>query len=188
MPSCRRYWTLLAQLRRPGAEASFAAELTRIDGEKAHRLRGGAPARGSAARRAFSVSKVTRSQQKKNAPPPFTTSTLQQEASRKLSFGARRTMSVAQSLYEGIALPEGQVGLITYMRTDSVAMASGAIGEARQVVGERYGAEFVPERPNAAPALAAPRRRMRRSGRRASRGPPSRCRATSSRTSCGCTT
>ncbi|HEX5578526.1 MAG TPA: type I DNA topoisomerase, partial [Candidatus Limnocylindria bacterium] len=145
------YWTLLAQLRRPGAEASFAAELTRIDGEKA-RIGSEEEARQheEALRdAAFTVSKVTRTQQKKNAPPPFTTSTLQQEASRKLSFGARRTMSVAQSLYEGIALPEGQVGLITYMRTDSVAMASGAVGEAREVVGTRYGAEFVPERPNA---------------------------------------
>jgi DNA topoisomerase I len=144
------YWTLLAQLRRSGSEATFAAELTRIDGEKA-RIGSEEEARQheEALRTAtFTVSKVTRSQQKKNAPPPFTTSTLQQEASRKLSFGARRTMSVAQSLYEGIALPEGQVGLITYMRTDSVAIASGAVGEARQVVGQRYGAEFVPERPN----------------------------------------
>jgi len=145
------YWTLLAQLRRAGSEASFAAELTRIDGEKAHIGSEEEARRHEEALRGatFTVSKVTRSQQKKNAPPPFTTSTLQQEASRKLSFGARRTMSVAQSLYEGIALPEGQVGLITYMRTDSVAIATGAVGEAREVVGQRYGAEFVPERPNA---------------------------------------
>jgi DNA topoisomerase-1 len=145
------YWTLTAQLRRPESQASFAAELTRIDGEKA-RIGSEEEARTheSALREAsYEVAKVTRSQQKKNAPPPFTTSTLQQEASRKLGFGARRTMSVAQSLYEGVALPEGQVGLITYMRTDSVAMASGAVSEARDVVGGRYGTEFVPERPNA---------------------------------------
>ena len=145
------YWTLTAQLRRPEAEVSFAAELTRIDGEKV-RIGSEAEAREhEAALRAstYSVSRVTRSQQKKGAPPPFTTSTLQQEASRKLGFGARRTMSVAQSLYEGIALPEGQVGLITYMRTDSVAMASGAVAEARQLVDQRYGNEFVPDRPNA---------------------------------------
>ena len=145
------YWTLTAQLRRPEAEVSFAAELTRIDGEKV-RIGSEAEAREhEVALRAstYSVSRVTRSQQKKGAPPPFTTSTLQQEASRKLGFGARRTMSVAQSLYEGIALPEGQVGLITYMRTDSVAMASGAVAEARQLVDQRYGNEFVPDRPNA---------------------------------------
>jgi DNA topoisomerase-1 len=145
------YWTLTAQLRRPDAEASFAAELTRIDGEKA-RIGSEAEAREheAALRQAsYHVAKVTRTQQKKSAPPPFTTSTLQQEASRKLGFGARRTMSVAQSLYEGIALPEGQVGLITYMRTDSVAMASGAVAESRDVVRGRYGAEFVPDKPNA---------------------------------------
>src|SRR5437899_2475663 len=81
----------------------------------------------------FSVQSVTRSERRKSAPPPFTTSTLQQEASRKLGFGASRTMRAAQSLYEGIALAEGQVGLITYMRTDSVTIASGAVAEARQV-------------------------------------------------------
>jgi DNA topoisomerase-1 len=145
------YWTLTAQLRRRESDASFAAELTRIDGEKA-RIGSEAEARGhedalSAA--SYAVSKVTRSQQKKGAPPPFTTSTLQQEASRKLGFGARRTMSVAQSLYEGVALPEGQVGLITYMRTDSVSISSGAVAEARKVVGQRHGREFVPDRPNA---------------------------------------
>ncbi len=95
-------------------------------------------------------------------------------------------MSVAQSLYEGIALPEGQVGLITYMRTDSVAIASGAVGEAREVIGQRYGAEFVPEQPERLPHAerAAPRRRTRRSGRPASRGRRSRCGRTSSPTSC----
>jgi DNA topoisomerase-1 len=145
------YWSLTAQLRRQDSAASFAAELTRIDGEKV-RIGSEEEARKheDALRAAsYAVSKVTRSQQKKGAPPPFTTSTLQQEASRKLGFGARRTMSVAQSLYEGIALPEGQVGLITYMRTDSVTIGSGAVAEARTVVGQRYGAEFVPDKPNA---------------------------------------
>jgi DNA topoisomerase-1 len=144
------YWSLTAQLRRQDSAASFAAELTRIDGEKA-RIGSEEEARTheEALRGAqYTVSKVTRSQQKKGAPPPFTTSTLQQEASRKLGFGARRTMSVAQSLYEGVALPEGQVGLITYMRTDSVTIGRGAVAEARQVVGQRYGAEFVPDKPN----------------------------------------
>ena len=145
------YWSIKADLRRQSSTAGFSAELTRIDGEKA-RIGSEAEARTheAALREAsYAVSKVTRTQQKKNAPPPFITSTLQQEASRKLGFGARRTMSVAQSLYEGIALPEGQVGLITYMRTDSLAMASSAVGEARSLIGERYGADFVPQRANA---------------------------------------
>src|SRR6266550_1856308 len=96
----------------------------------------------------FVVGNVTRSERRKSAPPPFTTSTLQQEASRKLGFGASRTMRAAQSLYEGIALAEGQVGLITYMRTDSVAIAAGAVAEARKVIDSRYGDMFVPKRPN----------------------------------------
>jgi DNA topoisomerase-1 len=145
------YWSLTAQLRREADGASFPADLTRIDGEKA-RIGSESEARAieAALREAsYVVDKVTRSERKRSAPPPFTTSTLQQEASRKLGFGARRTMSAAQKLYEGVALPDGQVGLITYMRTDSVAMASSAVAEARQVIGGRYGDEFVPKKPNA---------------------------------------
>jgi DNA topoisomerase-1 len=145
------YWSLTAQLRREVDGASFPADLTRIDGEKA-RIGSAAEAREieSALRGArYVVDKVTRSERKRSAAPPFTTSTLQQEASRKLGFGARRTMSAAQKLYEGVALPDGQVGLITYMRTDSVAMASSAVAEARQIIGGRYGEEFVPKKPNA---------------------------------------
>ena len=89
-----------------------------------------------------SVTKVGTRTQKRSPAPPFTTSTLQQEASRRLGFRPKRTMSVAQRLYEGVATAEGQVGLITYMRTDSTAIAGIAMGEAREVIGERYGAEF----------------------------------------------
>jgi DNA topoisomerase I len=144
------YWTLAAELRRAGGGATFTAELSRIDGAKA-RIGSEAEAREheEALRdERFVVENVTRSERRKSAPPPFTTSTLQQEASRKLGFGASRTMRAAQSLYEGIALAEGQVGLITYMRTDSVAIASGAVADARQVIGSRYGEAFVPKRPN----------------------------------------
>ena len=88
------------------------------------------------------VTKVGTRTQKRSPAAPFTTSTLQQEASRKLGFSPRRTMSVAQRLYEGIETGEGQVGLITYMRTDSTAIAGVAMGEAREVIGERYGHEF----------------------------------------------
>jgi DNA topoisomerase-1 len=144
------YWTIAAELRRAAAGPTFSAELTRLDGEK---LRIGSEEEARRHEEAlrgerFVVASVTRSERKKSAPPPFTTSTLQQEASRKLGFGASRTMRAAQSLYEGIALPEGQVGLITYMRTDSVAISSQAVAEARRVVGARYGDEFVPRRPN----------------------------------------
>ena len=145
------YWSLAVELTRRGEPGRFTAELTRIDGKKARVASAEQAAEHEAALRAaeYQVAAVTRTQQRKAAPPPFTTSTLQQEASRKLSFGAKRTMSAAQSLYEGIALPEGQVGLITYMRTDSLSIASGAVSEARAVIAERFGADFVPDRPNA---------------------------------------
>ncbi len=90
------------------------------------------------------VAKVEKKQRKRNPSPPFTTSTLQQEASRKLGFSARRTMQTAQQLYEGIDL-EGSGGLITYMRTDSVALSGEAVAEMRAFIAERYGADAVPE-------------------------------------------
>jgi DNA topoisomerase-1 len=145
------YWTLTAELARQAEPGSFMAELTKIGGKKA-RIGSEEEARAHEAElrgASYAVASVSRTQQKKSAPPPFSTSTLQQEASRKLGFGARRTMSVAQSLYEGVALPEGQVGLITYMRTDSLSIASSAVAEARRTIGERFGADFVPEKPNA---------------------------------------
>jgi DNA topoisomerase I len=145
------YWSLAAQLNRRGAGGgSFSAELTRIDGEKA-RIGSEAEAREhDAGLRAaeYRVAKVTTSERRRNAPPPFTTSTLQQEASRKLGLSARRTMSSAQRLYEGVQLPDGQSGLITYMRTDSVAISGGAVAEARALIGKRFGADFVPKRAN----------------------------------------
>lgn len=94
------------------------------------------------------VSSVERSQRRRRPAPPFTTSTLQQEASRKLGFRARNTMSVAQKLYEGIAVAEGTVGLITYMRTDSVGLAEEAITDIRGFIGQRYGQASLPQKPN----------------------------------------
>jgi DNA topoisomerase-1 len=93
----------------------------------------------------YTVAKVERKDRSRRPAAPFTTSTLQQEASRKIGFNARRAMGVAQSLYEGIDVGEGTVGLITYMRTDSVNIAESAQQEARQFIAERYGAEFMPE-------------------------------------------
>ncbi len=145
------YWSIATTLERVTGAGSFVAQLTKIDGEKAVvASQDEAEAHEAALREAaYRVAKVTRSERKRSAPPPFTTSTLQQEASRKLGFSAKRTMSVAQRLYEGVQLPDGQVGLITYMRTDSVAVASGAVTEARELIGQRFGPEFVPSRPNA---------------------------------------
>ncbi len=94
------------------------------------------------------VKGVERSQRRRRPAPPFTTSTLQQEASRKLGFRARNTMQVAQKLYEGIAIPEGTVGLITYMRTDSVNLANEAVEDMRGFIVERYGKASLPAEPN----------------------------------------
>jgi DNA topoisomerase I len=149
--TAEEYWSIAATLARTAGNGQFIAELTRVDGKKA-KVGSEAEAREHEAalrEAAYRVEKVTRSERRRTPSPPFITSTLQQEASRKLGFGARRTMSVAQRLYEGVSLPDGQVGLITYMRTDSVAMASSAVAEAREVIGRRYGPEFVPPKPNA---------------------------------------
>jgi DNA topoisomerase-1 len=97
---------------------------------------------------AYTVSEVRRREQRQNPPRPFITSTLQQEAARKLGFSARKTMVVAQQLYEGVELgTEGQVGLITYMRTDSVHLAAGAVDEIRGMIGQRYGDQYLPAKP-----------------------------------------
>ena len=94
------------------------------------------------------VSGVERKERRKNPPPPFITSKLQQEASSKLRFSPKRTMGLAQRLYEGVEVGEdGPVGLITYMRTDSTRISDDAIAEARGFIGERYGASFLPAEP-----------------------------------------
>jgi len=95
----------------------------------------------------LTVTSIDKKQRKRNPSPPFTTSTLQQEAARKLGFGAQRTMRLAQNLYEGVDFGEGAVGLITYMRTDSVNMANEAMQEIRQVIEKTYGKDSLPEAP-----------------------------------------
>jgi DNA topoisomerase-1 len=139
----REYWTIVATLVAPDGTL-FEAELARIDGEKPEIVDGAAAeehVRALSASRPV-VGDVSTRRSKRSPAPPFTTSTLQQEASRKLGFSPKRTMGVAQRLYEGVATPEGQVGLITYMRTDSVAMAGQALGEAREVIARRFGSEY----------------------------------------------
>jgi DNA topoisomerase-1 len=98
---------------------------------------------------AFSVLRISKKSKKKNPPPPFITSLLQQEAYRKLGFSAKKTMSVAQNLYEGIELGKrGQIGLITYMRTDSFRLSKEAISQAREVIDQTFGRDYLPVKPN----------------------------------------
>jgi DNA topoisomerase-1 len=139
----REYWTLHATLETERG-APFDADVIKIDGRPtdvdngtlaehhAETLRGLKPR----------VTAISTKTSKRSPAPPFTTSTLQQEASRKLGFSPKRTMSIAQRLYEGADTPDGHVGLITYMRTDSVAMAGVAMGEAREVIRERFGERY----------------------------------------------
>ena len=97
----------------------------------------------------YTVQSVTNREKRRNPVPPFITSTLQQESARKLRFSVKRTMMLAQRLYEGVELgSEGSVGLITYMRTDSTRVSNDAVGEVRAMITERYGAQYVPESPN----------------------------------------
>jgi DNA topoisomerase-1 len=152
------YWSIEAELaqklvqgkRIPKERPSFRARLVRIRGEEAD-LPNEADTLGIVAaleQSTYQVSKVKLGERRRKPAPPFTTSTLQQEASRRLSFTARQTMANAQILYEGVELgSEGNVGLITYMRTDSMTVAEVAQNQARDFIRQRYGAEFVPETP-----------------------------------------
>jgi DNA topoisomerase I len=139
----REYWTLSALLETE-ARDRFSAELVKIDGAAVEIGDGATAERHSDALRALRpvVRRVSTRSSKRNPAPPFTTSTLQQEASRKLGFSPKRTMSIAQRLYEGVDTPDGHVGLITYMRTDSTAIAGIAMGEARTVIGNRFGPRY----------------------------------------------
>ena len=141
--TAREYWTLQAQLQ-TSEGSPFTADLVRIDGEALDVSDGEAAQAHADALRGMRpvVSKVAVRQQKRSPAAPFTTSTLQQEASRKLGFSPRRTMSVAQRLYEGIEVDGESVGLTTYMRTDSMSMAGVAMGEAREVIADRFGPEY----------------------------------------------
>jgi DNA topoisomerase I len=141
----REYWSLEADLLTAAEEAVHARYPV---GEKNKFVLGDEGSASSAAERSrgatWVVKDVTKSERKRSATPPFTTSTLQQEAARKLGFSSKKTMAVAQQLYEGIDLPgEGAVGLITYMRTDSVALAQAALDEIAALVRERYGDNYV---------------------------------------------
>jgi DNA topoisomerase-1 len=143
------YWDLKVELQAAGGK--FMAQLIQLGGEKAERL---TPAQAAALadqvpELSYRVGTLTRKEQRRFASAPFTTSTLQQEASRKLRFTSKRTMLVAQQLYEGVDIgPEGTQGLITYMRTDSVRVADEARFEAKDLILKKWGKDFVPEKPN----------------------------------------
>jgi DNA topoisomerase I len=145
------YWSLHARLKAK-LPPDFTATLREVDGEKAA-LTTGEQTQGlvdSLAGARFVVRSVTRGERKRNPAPPFITSTLQQDAGRKLGFSAKKTMTVAQQLYEGIEVSgEGPVGFITYMRTDSVRVSAEAQQEARQWASERLGGEYLPDAPPA---------------------------------------
>src|SRR6476620_9689451 len=148
----REYWTVEVEFRTESGER-FTAHLSHLDGKKLDRFDLNSEAKAREAADAvlkaagFTVASVEHREIRRNPFPPFTTSTLQQEASRKLGFGASRTMSVAQRLYEGIDLGGDTVGLITYMRTDGVAIAPEAIAGARQLIGHDFGGRYLPEQP-----------------------------------------
>jgi DNA topoisomerase-1 len=149
----REYWTVDVALAKSDG-AQFTARLTELDGKKLDKFDLANEAAAQAAvekinRGAFSVRKIERRQARRHPYPPFTTSTLQQEASRKLGLSAQNIMRIAQRLYEGIDVDGETVGLITYMRTDSVTLSGEAIGSARRLIERDYGKDYLPDSPRA---------------------------------------
>jgi len=144
------YWTVAAHLE-AGGPPPFVANLVKKDGKNIEIGDGdqaGAVRRDLEAAR-FTVAKVQRKERRRHPVPPFITSKLQQEAFKKLRFSVKKTMQVAQRLYEGVELGEdGSVGLITYMRTDSTRISNDALEAVREKIGQTYGAEYLPEKPN----------------------------------------
>ena len=144
----QEYWTVEADVS-AGADP-FLARLVKHEGKRLSKFDLNNEGSAEAAKRAveeasFKIAAVEKKPARRSPAPPFTTSTLQQEASRKLGFNAQRTMQAAQKLYEGVDIGGETVGLITYMRTDGVQSAPEALDEARQVIGGLYGREYVPE-------------------------------------------
>ncbi len=147
----QEYWSIAAHLKTK-AGAPFVARLVGADGQKISRLDVGSAREAEAFRVAleaaeFTVAHIEAKPAKRHPPPPFTTSTLQQEASRKLGFAPARTMQLAQRLYEGVEIDGETVGLITYMRTDGVDIAPEAIAAARKLIGKDFGADYLPKAP-----------------------------------------
>lgn len=147
----REYWSLVANLLTPRNDA-FEARLVGADGKKITRLDIGSGKEAEDFKQAletaaFKIASVEAKPARRNPPPPFTTSTMQQEASRKLGFAPAHTMRLAQRLYEGVEIDGETTGLITYMRTDGIDMDEHAIIDIRKMIGSDYGKDYVPEAP-----------------------------------------
>lgn len=145
----QEYWSIIAKLEADALPPTFKARLHMLDGKKAQ-VKDQTEAQGltdEIKQQNFKVGEVKRRQKKRYPYPPFITSQLQQEAARKLGFRAKKTMLVAQKLYEGVETNEGPIGLITYMRTDSVRVANEAQAEARKYIIEHLGEEYLPPKP-----------------------------------------
>jgi DNA topoisomerase-1 len=148
----REYWTIEVEFKTEAGQ-TFTARLTHLDGKRLDRFDLDTEAKARAAADAilrasgFAVAEIDSRQVRRNPFPPFTTSTLQQEASRKLGLSASRTMQIAQRLYEGVDLAGETVGLITYMRTDGVAISGEAIAAARHLIGGEFGPRYLPDAP-----------------------------------------
>ncbi len=147
----QEYWQIAVDLEKKGVKEIITANLDKIDGKKAELSKEG-ETRGivkEMREQDFAISAINKKEVKRNAPAPFITSSLQQEAFGKLGFNTARTMSIAQELYEGIEIgEEDPVGLITYMRTDSVNIAEEALGKARDYIKKEYGKDYLPAEPN----------------------------------------
>ncbi|MGI8525604.1 MAG: type I DNA topoisomerase [Pseudolabrys sp.] len=147
----KEYWSILAKLSTPRNEV-FEARLVGADGEKIQRLDIGSGAQAESLTRDlenanFTVTSVEAKPTRRNPPPPFTTSTMQQEASRKLGFAPAIAMRLAQRLYEGVEIDGETTGLITYMRTDGIDIAPEAVSDIRTMIGANYGKQYVPASP-----------------------------------------
>jgi len=150
----REYWTIEADLQKEAKP--FTANLVRLDNDRFRQFdiqdegRAGTVREQLLARAngQLKADRITRKERKRRPAPPFITSTLQQDASRKLRFSAQKTMRTAQALYEGIALNGSTEGLITYMRTDSVTLSNDALADIRKQIGKQFGAEYLPEKAN----------------------------------------
>jgi DNA topoisomerase-1 len=152
--NAQEYWTIEADLQKAGLP--FTANLVRLDGKKYHQFDIQDSERANAVRDQLykdangqlKADRIKRKERKRKPAPPFITSTLQQDASRKLRFSAQKTMRTAQTLYEGVEINGNIEGLITYMRTDSVMLSNDAIADIRKQITDQFGEDYVPETPN----------------------------------------
>lgn len=144
------YWTLAVELRENAQGQVFVAKLNKVNGQKAdlHDEKSAKAIEMDLQGQEYKVGNASVRMRKRHAFAPFTTSTLQQEANKQLNYNSKRTMSIAQQLFEGITMGDNTLGLITYMRTDSVRIAAEALTEIRQYIGREYGDQYLPVKPN----------------------------------------